>query len=221
MRLFAGLFVAMLTGVLALVVWARTEPARQLAAAEARIGATIEPGDVVFQDLRCGVRCELIREITHGRYVHVGLVLGEGDRRVVWEAFEPVGPTPLAEWIDRGVNHDVAVYRLAPELRAQLPRVEQRLRSMQGRPYDGAYQWDDERIYCSELVVKAVSEATGVSLFEPHALGAGAFGASRQRIERMTHGVLTEQTLLVSPVDLTRSVWLRRIGDELAEHAGR
>ena len=40
-----------------------------------------------------------------------------------------------------------------------------------GRPYDKHYDFDDERIYCSELVFKAVRTATGVSLGKVQRLG--------------------------------------------------
>jgi len=214
-RLFGALFAMLLLAFGAAAAWARGQPERDLARAEARIGSRITAGDLVFQDLECGPRCELIRQVTHSRYVHVGLVLGEGDARVVWEAFAPVGPTPLAEWVTRGKGQQLAVYRLDESLRAQLPKIEAALKSMSGRPYDGDYQWDDERIYCSELVVKAVQQATQVELFAPHPSGDGAFGAQRELVSKMSGGRLTEQTPLVSPVDLTRSPRVRRIADEL------
>ena len=49
-------------------------------------GVQIEQGDLLFQDLDCGERCELIRTVTQSRYTHVGMVLREGDELVVWEA---------------------------------------------------------------------------------------------------------------------------------------
>ncbi len=214
-RLFAAILALVLLAFSGAVVWARGEPERALGRAEVRLGARIQAGDLVFQDLECGPRCELIRRVTHSRYVHVGLVLGAGPRRVVWEAFEPVAATPLAEWVERGKGHQLAVYRLEPSLRAQLPRIASALESMAGRPYDGDYQWDDERIYCSELVVKAVQQATGVDLAAPHPSGPGAFGDAREQVARLTGGRLTEDTPLVSPADLTRSFYVTRVADEL------
>ena len=215
MRLFGAILAVVLLAFGGLAAWARGQDSRELLRTEERLGVRISAGDLVFQDLECGARCELIRQVTHSRYVHVGLVLGEGDARVVWEAFAPVGPTPLAEWVARGRSKELAVYRLEAPLRAQLPKIEAALKSMHGRPYDGDYQWDDERIYCSELVAKAVQQATGVELFAPHPSGAGAFGAQRELVAKMSGGRLTEETPLVSPVDLTRSTHVARIVDEL------
>ncbi|MFT3837545.1 MAG: YiiX/YebB-like N1pC/P60 family cysteine hydrolase [Myxococcaceae bacterium] len=215
MRLFGAILAVMLLALGGFAAWARGSDQRELARAEARLGASIAAGDVVFQDLECGARCELIRQVTHSRYVHVGLVVGQGDARVVWEAFAPVGPTPLAEWVARGKQKQIAVYRLDGELRGQLPKIEAALKSMAGRPYDGDYNWDDERIYCSELVAKAVQQATGVELFAPHPSGPGSFGPQRDLVTKMSHGRLSEDTPLVSPFDLTRSTHLSRIVDEL------
>ncbi len=194
----------------------QTEPTRFLARQELRWGIHIEPGDVVFQDLQCGPRCDLIREVTHSRYTHVGIVLDEDGDRVVWEAFRPVGRAPLADWVQRGRDKLVAVYRWDAASRDHLPAIAREVRAMRGLPYDGDYQWDDDRIYCSELIAKAAQRATGHVLFEPHPSGPGSFGANAGLIRQMSKGRLTEQTPLVSPWDLTRSAHLTRVVDELA-----
>ena len=33
-----------------------------------------------------------------------------------------------------------------------------------GKPYDARYRWDDEALYCSELVVKAFERGAGVTV---------------------------------------------------------
>jgi len=215
--LFSAVLATGLTAAGVFALWARGAPERQLAEAEVRWGVAIQPGDLVFQDLDCGLRCELIREVTHSRYAHVGVVLDERGERVVWEALGPVGPTPLAKWLHRGRGHDVAVYRPTGRLARGLDAIAREVRTMRGLPYDSDYQWDDERIYCSELYAKAVRRATGEEHFPPHALGPGAFGRHAGTIQRLSKGKLTEQTLMVSPLDLARSGDLARLVDELAE----
>ena len=121
--------------VVAVVVYlAETGDARALASREATWGHTIEAGDIVFQDLDCGERCALIRETTHSRYAHVGVVVMTDGERFVWEALGPVGPVPLDAWVARGVARQVAVYRPNHELRRIRPRVEASMRSYAGRP---------------------------------------------------------------------------------------
>lgn len=81
------------------------------------------------------------------------------------------------------------------------------------RPYDPEYQWDDDRIYCSELIAKAVNQAEGAAIFQPKAIG--RLGPHADLIKRMSGGRLTEATVMVSPVDLIRTPQLERIVDEL------
>jgi hypothetical protein len=209
--LVVGLLIASALG----IVYLRGQPARSLARREAAWHDRIQPGDVIFQDLDCGIRCDLIREVTHSPYTHVGLVLEENGQRVVWEAYQPVGSVPLLEFIERGRDRLLAVYRPTPELLAKLPQVAEQVRAMRGRPYDGNYQWDDDNIYCSELIEKGFERGAGVALFPPHPLGPGSFGVHAGVIKKISDGKLTEQTPLTSPLDLTRSPSLHRIVDEL------
>ena len=194
-------------------LWARGVDARALEAREAALEIEIRSGDLVFQDLRCGLRCEAIRAVTESRYAHVGIVIVEDGERVVWEAFGPVGPTPLAEWAARG---EIALYRPrlhdAPLDEESLSRLARALRTYAGRPYDGSYRWDDERIYCSELVAKAWRDAFGEPLVEPRPVSLGAWAT---RAAQMTNGELVDRTPMVSPADLVRSGRLVRVVDEL------
>jgi hypothetical protein len=120
-------------GVAALLYFLASAPERALAERESAWGG-IREGDVVFQDLACGVRCALIRQATDSRYVHVGIVLVEGGERVVYEAYEPVGPTPLAEWVARGVHGHIAVYRPDAALLADLPAARRGIERMRAAP---------------------------------------------------------------------------------------
>lgn len=198
-------------GVAALLYFLAGAPERALAERELQWGG-IHEGDLVFQDLACGARCALIRQVTESRYVHVGIVLMEGGERVVYEAYEPVGPTPLAEWVARGVNGDVAIYRPDAALLADLPAARRGIERMRGRPYDGDYQWDDPAIYCSELIIKAFAEARGELFVTPHTV---SLGDQRARVASLSGGRLTEATLMVTPRDLAESPRVRRVVDEL------
>lgn len=212
MRSMAPFFVVSFVIVGAFGWYARGAAQRDLEAREHAWGRRIRAGDLVFQDLACGPRCEMIREVTHSRYAHVGVVFGEGDERVVWEALAPVGPTPLAEWVARGIDERVAVYRPKPDLARRRSEVERRIVALQGRPYDADYQWDDERIYCSELVAKPYRDLLGVDLVVPHTVD---LGARESLIAQMSHGRLTPRTLMVTPADLAESGRFTRIVDEL------
>ena len=205
------IFAFAVSSVLALAWWASGTSGRALAQREHTWGARVQAGDLVFQDLACGERCALIRSVTDSRYSHVGVVVEEDGARMVWEALAPVGPVPLSEWVRRGIDGDVAVYRPRPSLRPLRAAVEQAMERMAGRAYDGDYQWDTERIYCSELVAKAYSEA-GQELIAPHTVDLGRHQA---RVARLSGGRLTPETLMVTPADLARSEFFVRVVDEL------
>jgi hypothetical protein len=205
-----GSALAALVGICALIAHA---PAMVLAERQRAWGQRIQPGDILFQDLDCGLRCSLIRDVTHSRYTHVGIVLQDDGKLQVWEAFEPVGPVDLVDWVHRGIGERIALYRLRAPISHHLPKIADAVRSLRGRPYDPDYQWDDDRIYCSELIAKAVNRAEGTSIFAPRPIG--ALGPHADLIKKMSHGRLTETTEMVSPVDLARSPRLERIVDEL------
>lgn len=195
------------------VYLAETADARALTSRETAWGQTIEAGDIVFQDLSCGERCALIREVTRSRYAHVGVVVEVDGERSVWEALGPVGPVPLEVWVARGVEGRVAVYRPTRALAAHRSQVEAAMRVYAGRPYDRDYQWDEARIYCSELVAKAYRDTLGHALFTPHTVSLGRFDA---RVAELSGGRLTSRTLMVTPRDLTEGGHFVRVVDELA-----
>lgn len=213
MRFWSILLVVafVITGGLGFVTWSM--PSWTLAASERTWRRPIQAGDLVFQDFDCGPRCELIRRVTRTHYTHVGIVLEDDGELVVWEAYGPVAPTPLAEWVRRGHGGKVAVYELRPQHLAQLDRIAAHVRALRGLPYDADYQWDDARLYCSELVAKAINR--GVDRAIIIARPVGELGDAEELIAKMTSGRLTPRTLVVSPYDLIKSGALLRVVDEI------
>lgn len=196
----------------ALVAAYQSDPSRTLARREAAWHARIQPGDVLLQDLACGMRCNLIRDLTHSRYTQAGIVLDENGQRMVWEAFGSVGPVPLGTWVDRGKDGRVAIYR--PDLGDKLPALEKTVRAFRDTPFDPAFQWDDAHLYGAELVAKAFARA-GLPLVEPRAMGKGAFAGHEGGVKGLTGLQLTEETPVVMPVDFTKSPALHKVVDEL------
>ena len=180
---------------LSMMLYIRDAPHRTLRQLQEDHGFVFHHGDLVFQDLQCGPRCEAIAEITNSAATHVGVVVEDEGDFVVWEALGPVGPTPLSEWVSRAA---VAIVR--PEEVPSPAGLQGALEHYRGRPYDGIYQWDDEHIYCSELVAKAFADA-GVMLAAPTPAPRG-FGRWRSWIARQSGGRLDESTPMVTPADL-------------------
>lgn len=78
-----------------------------------------------------------------------------------------------------------------------------------GRPYDIHYEFDDEKIYCSELVYKAVATATGVRLGKTQRIGElnwrpfGAFIVSIEDPVPVGRALITPRALSEAP-ELTK-----------------
>jgi hypothetical protein len=172
-------------------------------------GYAIQEGDILFQSLPHGPLVDAIEGMSASPYSHCGLVERRGHSWYVVEAIGPVKETPLGRWIDRGRLGHVAAYRLRSDLAEQSPKIIARARRYLGRPYDIHYEFDDAKIYCSELVYKAVAQATGVRLGKTQRLGDlnwRPFGALIVSIEDpipLDREMITPRALAEAP-ELTR-----------------
>jgi cell wall-associated NlpC family hydrolase len=129
----------------------------------------VATGDLVF--IASGSsRSELIRRASGSPYSHVGLVEVAKDGVFVIEATQPVSRTPWATFVSPSVGGVRLVRRVKGSTPEQGQRVVARARAWLGRPYDALYRWDDARLYCSELVVKAWA-GEGVTLGRVQVLG--------------------------------------------------
>lgn len=131
----------------------------------------VQEGDIVFQPLPHGALVDAIEGVSGSIYSHCGIVERMDGEWYVLEAIGPVQVTPLGEWIRRGRSGYFDAFRLDAELQPKTPAILAAARTYLGRPYDIHYSFDDERIYCSELIFKAVKSATGVSLGKVQRLG--------------------------------------------------
>jgi len=128
-------------------------------------------GDVIFQSLPASPLVQAIEGATRSPFSHCGLVLQRGDSFLVLEAFHVVHETPLGAWIRRGRAGAFSVFRLRSPWSAKIEDVIAEALRFTGRPYDMHYAFDDDAIYCSELVFKAFKAATGESLGVTQRLG--------------------------------------------------
>lgn len=127
----------------------------------------VEDGDLIFQESRSR-QSEMVRALTRSRWTHVGVVFHDGSGPMVFEAISPTSLTPLSKWIARGRDGDYVVKRLrdastrlSPDTKAKLSALG---KTWLGRPYDPKFRWDDDALYCSELVHKLFERGAGVTL---------------------------------------------------------
>jgi hypothetical protein len=138
-----------------------------LAACAAAGTPMLREGDIVFHTSRSS-QSLAIQRATHSRYSHMGVVLYRDGQPYVFEAVATVRYTPLARWVARGEGGRFVAKRLRNANALLTPQALQRLRAgaaaFAGRPYDLAFEWSDERVYCSELVWKMYERALGVRI---------------------------------------------------------
>ena len=130
---------------------------RQATATVQPLTATLHEGDLIFQTSQ-SAQSQAIQLATHSPYSHCGLLYKTNGAWQVLEAVQPVKLTPLARWVARGQGGHFVVKRLRDADQVLTPAALGRLRAagqpLLGRPYDLAFNWSDEQIYCSELIWK-------------------------------------------------------------------
>jgi uncharacterized protein YycO len=170
----------------------------------------LREGDVVFQSFPSS-QTEAIEVATKSRFSHVGMILKHHGQLMVYEAVGPVTFTKVNSWIARDRDKHVVVKRLKDAdrvlTRQSLSRLEAVALRYQGRPYDFAFNWSDDKMYCSELVWKVFHRALKVdlgSLRKMKDFDLSSPVVKRLLQERYPNGVPLEETV-ISPEDVYQS----------------
>jgi uncharacterized protein YycO len=128
---------------------------------------TLQSGDLIFQTSNSG-QSLAIQRATNSPYSHMGIVFEKDHALYVYEAIEPVKLTPLKKWIARGAGQHYVVKRLKNADQKLNPQVLQKMltegKKHQGKHYDLSFEWNDDRMYCSELVWKIYKRALDVEI---------------------------------------------------------
>ncbi len=126
----------------------------------------LRDGDLVFQT-SVSAQSVAVQIATGSRYSHVGMVYVKDDEFYVYEAAETVRLTPWKEWVEKGEDKMYAVKRLSDEslLAADaIAALKDATSEHFGKGYDLYFGWDDELIYCSELVYKVYHDGLGIEI---------------------------------------------------------
>lgn len=127
--------------------------------------AHLRAGDLIFHQSQTR-QAKAIEEAQGSPWTHMGILFPADGRWYVAEAIQPVTVTSLERFIQRGRNRTVLVKRIRSTVidmsdEGNQSRVAEEVEKEIGKNYDIFFSWSDERIYCSELVFKAFSRATG------------------------------------------------------------
>jgi hypothetical protein len=170
----------------------------------------LKDGDLIFQTSRSS-QSKAIQLATNSQYSHCGIVFKEGNSFYVFEAVQPVKRTPLAEWIARGEKGEFVVKRLKNAEQTLTPDVIQKMKEIgkgfYGKNYDSAFEWSDEKIYCSELIWKIYKRATGIEIGNLEKLGDFDLSSKvvKQKIKERYGEKIPLEELVISPASLFES----------------
>lgn len=164
----------------------------------------IQNGDFIFQHIPVPF-ADMIADMTHSQYSHCGIIVKKAEGFVVLEAVGPVKETPLNEWISRGAGRKFTVVRLKKEYQKYIPVIIREGYVFLHRPYDIQYEWDDKKIYCSELIYKAVLNSTGIVLADFVRLGDMPWQRYEKTIRQLAYGELPLEREMITPQSLVDS----------------
>jgi hypothetical protein len=175
--------------------------------------AHFREGDIIFQS-SASAQGKAVELATHSLYSHCGIVLKIEGEFHVYEAVGPVRHTPLKAWIAQGKDGHYALKRLkdAEKILTQeaLDRLKKLGNTFAGKPYDFAFGWSDDRIYCSELVYKIYQRALGLELGKIRRLGDFDLNHSlvQEKLRERYGGNVPLDEPVVSPQDIFESALL-------------
>jgi len=163
-------------------------------------------GDLVFQR-STSRQSTAIQLATGSDITHTGVVtMIRGEPHVLEAISRGVSLTPLKRWVARDAKKRYWAKRLADRDRhltaETLARMKRVGLSFKGRPYDGRFQWDKRRLYCSELVHDIYLVGAGLSLGRVQQVGDLQLDHDlvQQLVrERMTQGLDTSE-LIITPI---------------------
>lgn len=144
----------------------RSRKAATVSASDRPDTGQLREGDIIFHKSNSS-QSLAIRIATQSEFNHVGVIFQHNSQWMVFEAVQPVKFTPLGHFIDRGGGHYV-IKRLKDYDQVMTPPVIAKMkilgRNYVGKNYDIYFRWDDDRIYCSELVWKLYKQAAHVEI---------------------------------------------------------
>jgi hypothetical protein len=129
--------------------------------------APYRDGDLIFQR-STSQQSEMVGALTRSHWTHMGVIFVEKGEPIVFEAVSPVRRTRIADWVARGKGKHYVVKRLRDADQRLPANIVREMKTLGerwlGRPYDAKFRWDDESLYCSEIVHKLFDRAARVQL---------------------------------------------------------
>lgn len=127
----------------------------------------IQEGDLIFQETG-SPQGRALKLMTKSRYTHVGIIFKKEQELYVLEAVQPVKTTNFDSFVARGVDQHFVIKRLkgSKKILKKEKIVEMKNFGKQflGKDYDRYFEWDNKRIYCTELIWKMYKKVFNIEL---------------------------------------------------------
>lgn len=187
-------------------------------------GLALQSGDIVFQDSSPhSGQARAIKALTRSRWSHCGIFFDRPGVGAVVIDGNGRGPViSWDQWRSGGEGGKFVAFRLKQSMdSSQIERLWKSAQQLDRRVYDLKFAWDDDRIYCSELIWKAYRNALKIELCPLGMLSDFDLESklARPLIERKGSWATIENVRahstepVVSPQALTESERLRRVSE--------
>lgn len=178
------------------------------------INAVVREGDIIFQT-STSAQSRAIQLATHSKYSHVGLILKRKDKSMVLEAVNPVKYTPIEAWTSRGEDGAYIIKRLKDESLGDslISAMKSKAGRYTGLSYDIYFAWDDDEMYCSELVWKLYKQSAGIELCSLKKLKDFDLSSPlvQAKLNSRYNGKIPYNSFVVSPSDIYESSLLKEV----------
>ena len=177
-------------------------------------------GDIIFQTSTSS-QSNAIQIATESPYSHVGIVYIRNGKAYVYEASSSVTLTSLSTFVGRGKGDKITVMRTKKDLTSsQLQSMLEVGQKYNGKGYDLAFQWSDNKMYCSELVWKIYKEGAGIKLTTPKQFKDYNFTHPEvyPLVEKRWGSTINVKEKVVAPSDLYESNKLTVVYSDFIHH---
>lgn len=122
-------------------------------------------GDIIFQSSQSS-QSKAVEQATNSPYSHMGIIFIKNGKPYVFEAGSKVAYTPLTSFIERGKNRNYVIKRLKDHNLSvkETNKLKLVAKTFENKPYDIWFGWNDNYIYCSELVWKIYNRALNLKI---------------------------------------------------------
>ncbi len=173
-----------------------------------------QDGDIIFQSSQSN-QSKAVEQATNSPYSHMGIIFTKNGKPYVFEAASKVVYTPLDKWINRGKNKKYVIKRLKDRTLSakEITKLKQVAHTFENKPYDIWFGWDDNYIYCSELVWKIYNKALNLKIGKLQTVKDFNLTspAVKQKLKQRYGDKIPYQETVISPVAMFNSPLLTTV----------